>query len=513
MAFKYSVVSIPKSLSDECHSLLNETAALMEAKTEFEAHCDSFAAIDNVLENLMVSLRVLESSKDPAACIAVLNTDASLESMLGIAEASITKQAACEGLGEALKKAWQTFVGWCRAFWEKVKAFFRRIRNWITGKKQVDEGIKKTVDVVNESNARMKTELLKKIERVKKNLSDAKKELPSDASNETKAALDAWRGAVEDFVKAQLDFIKLADEDPLWLKQATKDQNEKVTRAIAHMSLKKMEFMKLKDKRKAVAVAAPASPPNPPNNSPSSGGAAMPLPPEEDPRVPVLSQKFRGPKAAAVREALAAMKQLANAFPAAFNAQSRGIKEVYQLFVDGDDKYKDASVAAKAIIESMRILAGVFNAAFKKRKGIEIEVGELGAPTFVKSTSDDDDYVEITSLQDLGWKDEDEVVDVCREFSDARSYLMRNVGDAADKFYLDYPEKADDEATNEHVKSIMRLYRLALMVERFGGMICSFAANYISGGLRETLDYVVYLKKRRNVVLKRANVAVAALIG
>ena len=509
MAFKFSIGQ-QNVLNQERKFLLDEVAELCDARSSLEEHFGRLDAIENVMENISTSLKALDTIENSDDVLKVLNTDQAIENLLGVAETAINKKIVTEGLGEALKKAWETFKNWCREFWEKVKAFFRRIRDWLFGKKQVEEGVQKTVTMVDTSNARLKTDLLNKISRVKKNLTDAKKDLPADASNEAKQALDAWRGAVEEYVKAELDFIKLIDEDPLWLKQATKDQNAKVQKAIGHMYLMKMRFLEAKNKKtQAAAAAAPASPPTPPNDSPSSGGAAMPLPPEEDPKVPEPSQKFMGPRASAVKEAVAAMKQLANALPPAFSAQSRGIKEVYKLFEDDDEKYKDASNAAKAMIESLRIVAGVFNAAFKKRKGIELEVGDLGAITWLKSVSDDDEYVTITSLEELGWKDEDEVVKVCKEFSDARSSVIKAVGDIADKFYLDYPDKADDEDASEKIKSLMRLYRLASSIERLGGMICTFASSYINGGVRDTLDFVVYLKKRRGVILRRENAAAA----
>ena len=123
MAFKYNVASsidrMPSEIisnEDKCE-LLDTVSGLVEAAAEIEALQGQADECEAVMENIQNTLDLLAGSYATEA-LEIVNLDRSISTLTGHVQPSV--KVAQEGLGEALKKAWDTFVEFCKKVWEKI---------------------------------------------------------------------------------------------------------------------------------------------------------------------------------------------------------------------------------------------------------------------------------------------------------------------------------------------------------------------------------------------------------
>lgn len=125
-----------ESISYAYEGILTSYMELTDAQKNLDEVCQ-------VMENIELSMKMIKTSDKAIEC---LNVDGSLESLCGTAELNVEKVTA------SLENA---FTDTMKDFWEKVKAFFSRIVNWIksllpTREKVVIQTKEKIVEVVKE---------------------------------------------------------------------------------------------------------------------------------------------------------------------------------------------------------------------------------------------------------------------------------------------------------------------------------------------------------------------------
>lgn len=98
--------------------LLNAYMGLSDAQRNLDEVCQ-------VMDNIEMSMKMLRSGS--ADAVKLLNVDKSLEDLLGIAEEKLTVQSAQEGFGEALKKAWVTFIEWLKKVCRFIASIFDKL--------------------------------------------------------------------------------------------------------------------------------------------------------------------------------------------------------------------------------------------------------------------------------------------------------------------------------------------------------------------------------------------------
>ena len=123
MAFKFTLEAEPSTESVD--TLLDDVTQLTEIKGDLEVLAGQLPELDAVMENLENSIKLLQTNGSEG--LEVLNADKSIENLLGITEDQLTVKAATEGLGEALKKAWEKFRDFVIMIWEKITGFFKRL--------------------------------------------------------------------------------------------------------------------------------------------------------------------------------------------------------------------------------------------------------------------------------------------------------------------------------------------------------------------------------------------------
>ena len=125
MAFKFALEAEPSTESVD--TLLDDVAQLTEIKGEIESLIGQLPELDAVYENLTSSIEVLSNSKDKDEAVLALNSDGSLEALLGVAEEKISVKIATEGLGEKLKYWWDKFITWVKRVCRNIANFFRKL--------------------------------------------------------------------------------------------------------------------------------------------------------------------------------------------------------------------------------------------------------------------------------------------------------------------------------------------------------------------------------------------------
>ena len=125
MAFNFTIEAEPSTESVD--TLLDDVAQLTEIKGEIESLIGQLPELDAVYDNLSSSIETLTTAKDPDEAVLALNTDGSIEAMLGVAEDAITVKAATEGLGEKLKYWWDKFITWVKRVCRNIANFFRKL--------------------------------------------------------------------------------------------------------------------------------------------------------------------------------------------------------------------------------------------------------------------------------------------------------------------------------------------------------------------------------------------------
>ena len=494
MAFKYTL--LPTGLQEEHQSLLDLTREYIDAKADLESHLGMLPEIDNVMNSITHSLEALSESDDASGIIRVLNADQSLENLLGVAESSITVKAAQEGLGEALKKAWETFKSWCKSFWEKIKVFFKKVWNFLTGRDSEDDKRKAELEKLLKESQDQLAIAAKQSAALQKKLADASKQASEPKMKQVveKTVVSAAK-AVDESTKQFAKVLKDSHATRDQLSDTTAKVHEAVTKLKESRSQLSSELdatlqwakdrEKAKEEKKKILEAV----------KPTSTVDAVPPPPPPEPK------PYEGPSAESCRQALAAFKQLDNAFLASWNAQAGGVKKAFNEFVDGDLNAESADKADKLIIEAVNTVVAVANAALNKIDE-HIYPREQDQPMAWKVHDDAHDkkwgYKKFMNVTELGFKDNAEASQVCTELRKVCSHIGHEVGKVADDWYLDMMSiddrfDADDKLTPEQkqtLKKAMSVYRSGMLMERLAAMICQFVCTYKSAGTSEILACV-----------------------
>ena len=497
MAFKFSISSQSQVLSQERNFLLDEVAELCDAKCELEVHLGKLDSIEGVIDNISTSLKALDTIEDSGAVIKVLNMDQSIENLLGVAEDSISKKIATEGLGDALKRAWEAFKKWCKDFWERIKDFFKKVFNFLTGRDREDDKRKLDLEKIFKETNDQLVAADKQISELKKKLTDVSKQTSEPKLKQV--VEKTLVTAAKDIDESNKQFAKVLKDNratKAQIAESTAKVHEAVTKykdsrsQLASELEATMQFVKDKEKAKeekkkileSVKPAPQTSTPPPP-----------PTPPEPKP--------YEGPSADSCRQALAAFKQLANAFLPAWNAQAGGVKKDYDNFVSGDLNAESADKANKLIVDAVNTAIAVANAALNKIDE-HIHPREQDQPMAWKVHDDNHDkkwgYKKFMNVTELGFKDNAEASQVCTELRKVCSGIGREVGKVADNWYLDMMSiedrfDADSKLTPEQKQTLskaMSVYRNGMLMERLAVMICQFASTYNSGGTSEILACV-----------------------
>lgn len=121
-------VSKPR-ISHVSQEQLNEIDASFQSL--FDAYLDlsesqrNLEEVHQVMDNIELSIKMIKSG-NPSA-IPLLNIDKSLESLVGVPESKLTVESAQEGLVDALKKAWATFVEWLKKICRFIASIFDKL--------------------------------------------------------------------------------------------------------------------------------------------------------------------------------------------------------------------------------------------------------------------------------------------------------------------------------------------------------------------------------------------------
>ena len=99
-----------------------------------------------LVDNMLVGLDIVQKYNNSK------NATAALESLQKIVSKSpVEITASCEGVGEALKAAWDKFIEICKTVWQKIKNFFIRLKNWMFGTNKAN--LEKTKQLKDRANA------------------------------------------------------------------------------------------------------------------------------------------------------------------------------------------------------------------------------------------------------------------------------------------------------------------------------------------------------------------------
>lgn len=136
---KFSI-SPAKRVVDNTNSvadLLAVQESLNAAWMELTDTQKNFDGIQQIMDNINFSINAI--SKYGADAVKVLNSDGSLESLLGIPEKLITVEKAQEGLGDAFQSAWDKLIEWIKVAFAKIAQFcsavmlkLSTLKKWMT---------------------------------------------------------------------------------------------------------------------------------------------------------------------------------------------------------------------------------------------------------------------------------------------------------------------------------------------------------------------------------------------
>jgi len=121
-------------------------AELLDAYNEVLEQGINLNYASALVDNMLVGLDIVQkynNSKDATAALE------SLQKIVSKSPVEIT--ASCEGVGEALKAAWDTFIEICKTVWQKIKNFFIRLKNWMLGTNKAN--LEKTKQLKDRANA------------------------------------------------------------------------------------------------------------------------------------------------------------------------------------------------------------------------------------------------------------------------------------------------------------------------------------------------------------------------
>ena len=109
-------------------------AELLDAYNEVLEQGVNLNYASALVDNMLVGLDIVQkynNSKDATAALE------SLQRIVSKSPVEIT--ASCEGVGEALKAAWDKFIEICKTVWQKIKNFFVKLKNWMFGTNKANQ--------------------------------------------------------------------------------------------------------------------------------------------------------------------------------------------------------------------------------------------------------------------------------------------------------------------------------------------------------------------------------------
>ena len=116
--------------------------------------------LDQVICNLQLVRDAVSTNKSPMDAMKMLDCVASVESLLGVAADKITKPAAMEGLGDAIKNTFKKLV-------EAIKKFFRWIASFFVSGKTATESAANEAVESSKKTAESVTKAVEKFEEIK----------------------------------------------------------------------------------------------------------------------------------------------------------------------------------------------------------------------------------------------------------------------------------------------------------------------------------------------------------
>lgn len=505
MAFKFSIGQ-QNVLNQERKFLLDEVSELCEAKCALDEHFGKFDAVENVMENISTSLKALDTIEDSDDVLKVLNMDQSMENLLGVAEDAITKKIATEGLGEALKKVWETFKRWCNEAWTRIKTFFKKIWYWLTGRDKADKAAAEYSKALLDSSLKQLDEITKRSNELAKKAGEARTERARAAiRGRIDEIIKSKKKAADDVQTAVKDFKKTAS-DPKSTARQIDDSSKKVHETVKeYHEVSKDAYSKAKE-AVAEAPSVPAAPPTPPIEKPKP--APPPPPPPSEPK------EYNGPKAEQVKLALTCFKQLSNSLMTSWNTQAKNVKDLFKQFVGGNMTLDAAKESESKVIACVNTVVGVINNSIDK---LGHHINEETESSHISWKASDDSkkaiYVKFENVQQLGFASCQEAFSLCTKLRQLLSSISGEIGKAADDFYIDYLEldefiDSGDEVKVAIGKAGMSLYRTAMMMERLAAMVCQFTGGWCASG---TSDIIQCCKDHARLLESRASACAKAV--
>ena len=119
-------------LSNE--DIFTSRVELLDAYNEVIAHGINLNYASALVDNMLVGLDIVQkynSNKDATAALE------SLQKIVSKSPVEIT--ASCEGVGEALKAAWDKFIEICKTVWQKIKNLFIKLKDWMLGTNKTNQ--------------------------------------------------------------------------------------------------------------------------------------------------------------------------------------------------------------------------------------------------------------------------------------------------------------------------------------------------------------------------------------
>lgn len=107
---------------------------LLDAYNEVIEHGVNLNYASALVDNMLVGLDIVQkynSNKDATAALE------SLQKIVSKSPVEIT--ASCEGVGEALKAAWNKFIEICKTVWNKIKNLFIKLKDWMLGTNKTNQ--------------------------------------------------------------------------------------------------------------------------------------------------------------------------------------------------------------------------------------------------------------------------------------------------------------------------------------------------------------------------------------
>ena len=107
-------------------SILDMTQDLMHAREELMQTGIEMSAADRLVDDLLLGLDIVQNYGKHEGVQATMEC---LETIVSRTEVNI--EESCEGLGSAIKAAWDKFIEICKTIFSKIKEVFGKLKNWL----------------------------------------------------------------------------------------------------------------------------------------------------------------------------------------------------------------------------------------------------------------------------------------------------------------------------------------------------------------------------------------------